>query len=43
MNKLQMIELLKLRGITELNGTTIGAALKESGGNGSLKEMAQVN
>lgn len=43
MNKIQYIELLKLRGITELNGITVAQAVKNSGGEPTEAEMVKVN
>lgn len=43
MNKIQLIELLKLRGITELNGISIATAIAESGGDPTQAEMVKVN
>ncbi len=43
MNKIQYIKLLALRGITELNGRSIGQAVRESGGEPTQAEMVQVN
>jgi hypothetical protein len=42
-NKLQYIELLKLRGITELKGISIGMAINKSGGVPTHLEVSQVN
>ena len=43
MNKIQYIELLKLSGITELNGKSIADAIKSSGGEPTQEEMVEVN
>lgn len=43
MNKIQYIKLLELRGITKLNGITIGEAVRQSGGEPSEHEMVKVN
>lgn len=43
MNKIQTIELLKLRGVVDLNGSSIGKAIKDSGGDPSLEEMVKVS
>lgn len=43
MNKIQLIELLKLRGITELKGNSIASAIIDSGGDPSEKELVKVN
>lgn len=43
MNKIQYIELLKLRGITELDGKSIAKAVEETGGEPTLDEMLIVN
>lgn len=43
MNKVQYIELLKLRGITELDGTSLAEAVRQSGGEPTTEEMVQVN
>jgi glutamine amidotransferase PdxT len=43
MNKLQYIELLKLRGITKLERMTLGTALTISGGEATEIEMIIVN
>ena len=43
MNKIQYINLLNLRGIKELKGMTIAAAVKQSGGEPTNKEMVEVN
>ena len=44
MNKIQYIELLKLRGIIKLEkGQSIGDAVKQSGGDPTEKEMVLVN
>jgi hypothetical protein len=43
MNKIQYIELLKLRGVTELRGESIADAMRRTGGDTSEKEMAVVN
>lgn len=43
MNKVQYIELLKLRGITGLSGKSIATAIKDSGGAATTEEMVKVN
>jgi hypothetical protein len=43
MNKLQYIELLNMRGVTELKGRTIAGALRETGGDPTDFEMMIVN
>lgn len=47
MNKIQYIELLKLRGITDLKnrsiGLTLAEAIKKSGGEPTIEEMVVVN
>ena len=44
MNKIQYIELLKLRGITELEkGETVGMAIRKTGGEATEAEMVLVN
>lgn len=43
MNKIQIIQLLALRGVTKLNGETAGMALTRTGGEGTLEEMVKVN
>lgn len=43
MNKLQYIELLRMRGITKLNGITLDTALTISGGEPTELEMLEVN
>lgn len=43
MNKIQYVKLLELRGITELKGVSIAEAVKNSGGDPTDKEMAEVN
>lgn len=43
MNKIQYIELLKLRGITELKGESIAGAVKRTGGDPTESEMVKVN
>lgn len=43
MNKLQYIELLRLRGITELRGWSIATALSLTGGDPTEAEMIKVN
>ena len=43
MNKIQHIELLKLRGISELKGSSVRNAIKNSGGNPTTEEMVKVN
>jgi hypothetical protein len=43
MNKIQIINLLELRGITEANGVSVGELLAKSGGTPTDQEMAKVN
>ena len=43
MNKIQYIKLLKIRGITELNGMSMAGAVKQTGGKPTNKEMVEVN
>ena len=44
MNSVQYINLLAIRGITQLNtGQTVGQAVERSGGNPSPDEMVEVN
>lgn len=43
MNKLQYIELLRMRGITELRGITLAQALRNTGGEPTKIEMLEVN
>lgn len=43
MNKIQYIQLLKLRGITELKGITLAKAIEQSGGLPNNKELVEVN
>ena len=43
MNKLEYIELLKMRGITELKGISIATALRINGGEPTEIEMIIVN
>ena len=42
--KIQMIELLRIRGITKLEkGETVDSAIEASGGEQTLEEMVKVN
>lgn len=43
MNKLQYIEILKMRGITELRGITLAQALRKTGGEPTEIEVAQAD
>lgn len=43
MNKIQYIELLKLRGVTELKGESIADAIRRTGGEPTLQERADMN
>jgi len=43
MNKIQYIILLEQRGITELLGSSIASAVRESGGDPGIEEMLKVN
>jgi predicted RNase H-like nuclease (RuvC/YqgF family) len=43
MNKIQYINLLAIRGITELEGITIAEAVRQTGGEPTEKEMVKVN
>jgi len=43
MNKLQLIHLLKNRGVTDLNGITIAEAIRQTGGQPTVEEMVKVN
>lgn len=43
MNKLQYIELLRMRGITELKGITLAQALRNTGGEPTEIEMLEVD
>ncbi len=44
MNKIQYIQLLSLRGITELDkGQSVAEAIRKSGGEPTLEEMVKVN
>lgn len=43
MNKIQYIKLLAMRGVTELKGTSIAEAVRQTGGEPSDKEMVKVN
>ena len=43
MNKIQYIELLKLRGVTKLKNESINSAIRNSGGNATPLEMVKVN
>jgi hypothetical protein len=43
MNKVQYIKLLEVRGVTELMGSSVGKAIKETGGNPTLEELCLVN
>lgn len=43
MNKIQYITVLKLRGVTELNGLSLKDALEQSGGTPTETEMVIVN
>lgn len=43
MNKIQYIKLLELRGITKLEGKTIGDVIRQTGGDPNEKEMIKVN
>ena len=43
MNKIQYIKLLSIRGVTELEGVSVGIAVKETGGEPTDKEMIETN
>jgi predicted RNase H-like nuclease (RuvC/YqgF family) len=43
MYKIQYIKLLELRGITKLEGKTIGDVIRQTGGEPNEKEMIKVN
>lgn len=43
MVKVQYIELLKLRGVTELKGETMGMAVTRTGGDPTQEELVKVN
>ncbi len=43
MNKIQYIKLLNIRGVAELDGTTIADAVRQTGGNPTPEEMVKVN